>query len=91
MDPTMPSGRTTTPPEQRRLEWTPTASREENHRSGQRAAILAALRIGPLKAVELFQIAGPGFSSRLSELRKAKYNIVTQMVGRHGIYSLEEK
>ena len=74
----------------RRLEVLPTAAREENHRQGQRAAILAALKLSPLTAVQLFQIAGPGFSSRLYELRKSGYQIKTRMVGRHGIYELEE-
>jgi hypothetical protein len=75
---------------QRRLEFAPTAAREENHRSGQRAAILALLRLGPMTAVELFQVAGSGFSSRLFELREQGHRIKTRMVARHGVYELEE-
>lgn len=73
---------------QARLEFTPTASAEENHRQNQRRAVLAALRRGPQTALTLFPIAGPGFSSRIYELRKEGYEIVTRMVGRHGTYSL---
>ena len=50
-----------------RLEFFPTASREENHRSGQRAAILARLRFGPAPTWELNHIGGSGFSSRIAE------------------------
>lgn len=74
----------------RRLEFGPTASLEENHRQNQREMLIRALRHGPLTARDLFSLAGPGFSSRLSELRKAGYPIVTKMVGRHGVYVLEE-
>ena len=63
---------------QRRLEFAPTASVEENHRQSQRRAVLAALRLGPQTALTLFPIAGPGFSSRLAELRKEGHPIVTR-------------
>ena len=83
-----------TPPEQRRLEWTPLASREENHRSGQRAAILARLRFGPATTWEMNQLGGSGFSSRISELRvelrKRGGDIKCVRIDRHAMYELVE-
>jgi hypothetical protein len=73
---------------QTRLEWLPTANAEENHRRSQRTAILAALRVGHLTATELFALGGPGFSSRLTELKREGHPIKMERVGRIGVYSL---
>ena len=78
------------PSEQRRIEFLPLASREENHRSGQRAAILARLRFGPAPTWELNQIGGSGFSSRIAELRKSGFQIKAVRIERHAMYRLEE-
>ena len=75
---------------QGRIEWTPTASGEENHRRTQRRLILEALKLGPLTAVELFALGGSGFSTRLWELKQEGHQINMKRVGRHGLYSLGE-
>ncbi len=73
-----------------RLEWTPTASAQENYRQGQRAAILARLKMGPTPTFELMMIGGSGFSSRLAELRREGHRIVAKRIEHHAMYVLGE-
>lgn len=55
---------------QKRIEFTPTASRIQTKRMGRREAMLARLRQGPARTHELLALGGSGFSSRLHELRE---------------------
>jgi hypothetical protein len=73
---------------QRRIEWTPEASREENHRHGQRAQILARLKMGPATTLEMMNMGGSGFSSRIAELRKEGWDIKAKRIDRHAMYEL---
>jgi hypothetical protein len=76
---------------QKRIEWTPTASKQETKRNGRRERMLARLQAGPATTWELMQIGGAGFSSRLNELRRAGHNIpAPEMREDFAIYHIEE-
>lgn len=73
---------------QRRLEFTPTASKVENKRQGQRERLLARLESGPARTWDLMLIGGPGFSSRIRELRVAGHDIFCDQDGEGAVYRL---
>ena len=77
---------------QRRIEWTPSASRIQTKRLGKREAMLARLRQGPARTYELMALGGSGFSARLRELRdqgtSEGYDILCEEDGDGATYTL---
>jgi len=76
---------------QKRIEFLPTANKQETKRNGRRERMLARLQAGPATTFELMALGGAGFSSRLNELRRAGHNIpAPEMHEGYAIYHLEE-
>lgn len=88
----MPPERPRTPPEPsepRRTEILPLANAVARKREGKRIRMLRRLESGPATTLELMQIGGAGFSSRLRELRDAGHRIVCEEHEDGAVYTLE--
>jgi hypothetical protein len=73
---------------QRRIEWTPEASRVALKREGKRERMLARLRQGPARTIDLMLLGGSGFSSRLKELRRDGHRITCEEHEDGAVYTL---
>lgn len=90
-EPTTPPGPPRTPfkpSEPRRTEILPTAAAVAQKRAGRRERMLERLKMGPTTTLELMQIGGAGFSSRLRELRDAGHRISCEEHEDGAIYTL---
>lgn len=58
-------------------------------RSAKAAAILERLKAGPADTLELVRVGGVRFGARIHELREEGYQIKTESLGDHAVYTLD--